>query len=113
MPDLSVGMFVLYLILCLVAGLVGGFFGARAIIKREMATDDPGDVPSNGARAFRSADSGCDEQHEEEPISPAFFAKSSPRETEGFLLGKLGRWSPEDIFHYNFVDFLSYKIFVN
>jgi uncharacterized protein YneF (UPF0154 family) len=41
MPDLSVGMFVLYLILCLVAGLVGGFFGARAIIKREMAKNPP------------------------------------------------------------------------
>jgi len=41
MPDLSVGMFVFYLILCLVAGLVGGFFGARAIIKREMAKNPP------------------------------------------------------------------------
>jgi uncharacterized protein YneF (UPF0154 family) len=41
MPDLSVGMFVFYLILCLVVGLVGGFFGARALIKREMAKNPP------------------------------------------------------------------------
>jgi uncharacterized protein len=41
MPDLQVWQFVLYLILCLIAGLVGGFFGARAIIKREMAKNPP------------------------------------------------------------------------
>jgi len=41
MPDLQVWQFVLYLILCLIVGLVGGFFGARAIIKREMAKNPP------------------------------------------------------------------------
>jgi uncharacterized protein len=41
MPDLSVGMFVFYLILALVVGLVGGFFGARWLIKREMAKNPP------------------------------------------------------------------------
>jgi uncharacterized protein len=41
MPDLQVWQFVLYLILCLIVGLVGGFFGARALIKREMAKNPP------------------------------------------------------------------------
>jgi uncharacterized protein YneF (UPF0154 family) len=34
MPYLEVWQFVLYLILVLILGLVGGFFGARALIKR-------------------------------------------------------------------------------
>lgn len=41
MPDLQIWQFVLYLILALILGLVGGFFGARAIIKREMAKNPP------------------------------------------------------------------------
>lgn len=38
---IEVWQFVLYLILCLIAGLVGGFFGARAIIKKEMEKNPP------------------------------------------------------------------------
>jgi uncharacterized protein YneF (UPF0154 family) len=41
MPYLEVWQFVLYLILVLILGLVGGFFGARALIKREMAKNPP------------------------------------------------------------------------
>jgi uncharacterized protein len=41
MPDLQVWQFVLYLVLALIIGLVGGFFGARAIIKREMEKNPP------------------------------------------------------------------------
>jgi uncharacterized protein YneF (UPF0154 family) len=38
---IEVWQFVLYLILVLIAGLAGGFFGARALIKREMAKNPP------------------------------------------------------------------------
>jgi uncharacterized protein len=41
MPDLQVWQFVLYLILVLVIGLVAGFFGARALIKKEMEKNPP------------------------------------------------------------------------
>jgi Uncharacterized protein conserved in bacteria len=41
MMDIPTWQFVLYLILVLIVGLVGGFFGARAIIKREMAKNPP------------------------------------------------------------------------
>ena len=33
--------FVIYIVLALIAGLVGGFFGARAIIKREISKNPP------------------------------------------------------------------------
>ena len=39
--EVSTGLFVLYIILAAVAGAVGGFFGARALIKREMAKNPP------------------------------------------------------------------------
>ncbi|MCQ2773053.1 MAG: YneF family protein [Bacilli bacterium] len=38
---MSVGMFVLYLILALVGGLVGGFFAARAFFKYELKKNPP------------------------------------------------------------------------
>jgi uncharacterized protein YneF (UPF0154 family) len=41
MPDLQVWQFVLYLILVLIVGLVAGFFGARALIKKEMEKNPP------------------------------------------------------------------------
>ena len=41
MMEIPTWQFVLYLILVLIVGLVGGFFGARAIIKREMAKNPP------------------------------------------------------------------------
>jgi uncharacterized protein YneF (UPF0154 family) len=41
MPDLQVWQFVLYLILVLIIGLVAGFFGARALIKKEMEKNPP------------------------------------------------------------------------
>jgi hypothetical protein len=41
MPSLEVWQFVVYLILCLIAGLVIGFFGARWLIKREMQKNPP------------------------------------------------------------------------
>jgi uncharacterized protein YneF (UPF0154 family) len=37
----QVWQFVVYLILALVLGLVAGFFGARALIKREMQKNPP------------------------------------------------------------------------
>lgn len=39
--QISVGMFVLYLILALVGGLVGGFFAARAFFKYELKKNPP------------------------------------------------------------------------
>jgi Uncharacterized protein conserved in bacteria len=48
--DVEVGMLILYLVLALVAGLVAGFFGARALIKREMAKNPP--VNENMIRAM-------------------------------------------------------------
>lgn len=39
--QLPVGMFVLYLILVLIAGLVGGFFAARAFFKYELKKNPP------------------------------------------------------------------------
>ncbi|MCH3908760.1 MAG: YneF family protein [Bacilli bacterium] len=38
---IEVWQFVLYLILCLIAGLAIGFFGARALMKREMEKNPP------------------------------------------------------------------------
>lgn len=37
----EVWQFVLYIILALVLGLAGGFFGARALIKRQMVKNPP------------------------------------------------------------------------
>jgi uncharacterized protein len=48
--DVEPGLFALYIILAAVAGLVGGFFGARALIKREMAKNPP--VNENMIRAM-------------------------------------------------------------
>jgi uncharacterized protein len=41
MPDLQVWQFVLYLVLCLIAGVVAGYFGARALMKREIQKNPP------------------------------------------------------------------------
>lgn len=41
MMELATGMFVLYLILALLAGLVGGFFAARAFFKYELKKNPP------------------------------------------------------------------------
>lgn len=41
MMTVEIWQFVLYLVLCLIGGLVGGFFGARALIKREMKKNPP------------------------------------------------------------------------
>jgi uncharacterized protein YneF (UPF0154 family) len=38
---IEIWQFVLYLILCLIVGLVGGYFGARAIIKKELQKNPP------------------------------------------------------------------------
>lgn len=38
---IEVWQFVLYLILALIIGLLAGFFGARALIKREMKKHPP------------------------------------------------------------------------
>jgi len=38
---IEVWQFVFYLILCLIIGLIGGYFGARAIIKRELQKNPP------------------------------------------------------------------------
>lgn len=38
---IEVWQFILYLVLTLIVGLVGGFFGARALIKREMKKNPP------------------------------------------------------------------------
>ncbi|MCI1244966.1 MAG: YneF family protein [Bacilli bacterium] len=46
----GIGMFILYLILTLILGLVGGFFGARALIKREMQKNPP--INENMIRAM-------------------------------------------------------------
>ncbi|MCI2111295.1 MAG: YneF family protein [Bacilli bacterium] len=46
----TTGLFVLYLILTLILGLVGGFFGARALIKREMQKNPP--INENMIRAM-------------------------------------------------------------
>jgi uncharacterized protein len=48
--EVSTGLFVLYIILAAVAGAVAGFFGARALIKREMAKNPP--VNENMIRAM-------------------------------------------------------------
>lgn len=48
--EISTGMFILYLVLVLIAGAVAGFFGARALIKREMAKNPP--VNENMIRAM-------------------------------------------------------------
>lgn len=47
---IEVWQFVVYLILVLVAGLAGGFFGARALIKREMQKNPP--ISENMIRAM-------------------------------------------------------------
>lgn len=38
---IEVWQFVLYIILALIVGLVAGFFGARALIKRQMVKNPP------------------------------------------------------------------------
>lgn len=38
---IEIWQFVLYLVLCLIVGLVGGYFGARAIIKKELQKNPP------------------------------------------------------------------------
>jgi uncharacterized protein YneF (UPF0154 family) len=38
---IEIWQFVLYLILCLIVGLVAGYFGARAIIKKELQKNPP------------------------------------------------------------------------
>lgn len=38
---IEVWQFILYLVLALIVGLAGGFFGARALIKREMKKNPP------------------------------------------------------------------------
>lgn len=38
---IEVWQFILYLVLALIVGLASGFFGARALIKREMKKNPP------------------------------------------------------------------------
>jgi uncharacterized protein YneF (UPF0154 family) len=41
MPSLQVWQFVLYLVLALIVGLIGGFFGARALFKYQLKKNPP------------------------------------------------------------------------
>lgn len=41
MPSLQFWQFVLYLVLALIVGLIGGFFGARALFKYQLKKNPP------------------------------------------------------------------------